>query len=260
MPDRRFLVSADSISIDGEPIALIEGPEHNHLRRVLRLKPGDEVSVFDGLGRGYLGRLEAVDKDRSRVRLTAPDERRVEPSLQVVLAQGIPHHDKMDFVVQKTTELGVARIVPLVTERTVLRPSKGDRWGRLDRWRRIAAEAARQSGRLVVPRVEEPVTWGELLAQAEAGPVGRGFLLGPPVREASGEADVEPLHIPQGTPSALLAVGPEGGWSGQEADAGRAAGLVWVGLGPRVLRAETAGVVAVALALFVAGDLGAGGS
>lgn len=253
MIERRFLVSPDALLAPGEMIALVRDEEHHHLSHVLRLRAGDAVSVFDGAGRGFRGTIESIDKRETRVRLTAPDDRAVEPSFHVMLAQGIPHHDRMDIVIQKTTEIGVGVIVPIMSARTVLRPGREGRWKRLERWRRVAREAARQSGRLRVPDVAEPVAWRDFLDSLGESPRNLRLIFDPEAVTSSEEAGVV---LGMTTRSALVAVGPEGGWTAPEATLGREHGLVPMALGPRIMRTETAGIVAVALLLFLAGDLG----
>ena len=250
MTERRFLVSPEALEAGSGASVLLDGDEHHHLTRVLRLRPEDVVWVFDGAGRGFRGSIESIGRDSTRVRLESPDDRRVDPVFQVTLAQGVPHHDKMDLVVQKATELGVACIVPILTERTVMAFPAG-RSARLERWRRMAREAARQSGRLRVPAVEEPQEWSRFVRSATSRDSRDRFLLvadptpgaGWPRRGSAGD-------------SAVVAVGAEGGWSESEVADGLEHGYSRVGLGPRVLRTETAGIVAVALALYLAGELG----
>jgi 16S rRNA (uracil1498-N3)-methyltransferase len=251
--ERRFLVSAGALDAVSGDSVLVQGEEHHHLSRVLRLRAGDAVSLFDGAGRGFMGNIESIEKHQTRVRLTAPDDRTVEPRFRLVLLQGIPQHDRMDVVIQKTTEIGVAAIVPIIAARTVLRPGREGRWGRLDRWRRVASEAARQSGRLRVPEIAEPIAWGDFLGGIEEAPHLARLLLDPETPPGAAE---ERFALGAHHRSALLAVGPEGGWSHPEVVAGRERGFSRMGLGPRILRTETAGIVAVALILFLAGEMG----
>ena len=253
MIERRFLVApADLEELGGS--AVIRGDEHHHLRKVLRLAPDDAVSVFDGAGRGYRGLIESIEAGATRVRLTSTDDRAVEPSFETVLAQGIPHHDRMDLVIQKCTEIGVSRVIPIVAERSVMRPATDGNWKRLTRWRRVAAEAARQSGRLKVPVVEEPVGWGPFLGAISSAPGQTRLILDPEGDSITRPTGLSPEHAGR---SALIAVGPEGGWTEREAALGIERGFLPIVLGPRVLRTETAGIVAVALCLYLAGELGA---
>ena len=257
MPEHRFFVSPEELAgaaASPEPggIVPIRGPEHHHLHRVLRLRAGDEVGLFDGAGHGFLGVIESIGKEESLVRLTSPDVREVEPAYRLTLAQGIPHHDKMDLIIQKATEIGVWSILPIVGERTAVNAGSEGSWKRLDRWRRIARDAARQSGRLRVPEIHEPVSWSRYDDRAAAG-VDRCRYILSPGGDRSAPGAPEPVSR---VSSAVIAVGPEGGWTDEEIAMARGRGFREVWLGPRVLRTETAGIVAVTLLLFLAGDLG----
>jgi 16S rRNA (uracil1498-N3)-methyltransferase len=166
----------------------------------------------------------------------------------VVLVQALAKGEKMDLVVQKATELGASRIVPLASERAVVKLQPGA--AKLDRWRRIAQEAARQCGRADVPRIDEPCGLAEVLRMLRDDPERRGLLL-----------DVEEKSLrlsaaARGVSRLLLAVGPEGGFSPEEHDQARRGGMLPVALGPLVLRTETAGLAALAVLLHVHGDLG----
>jgi 16S rRNA (uracil1498-N3)-methyltransferase len=252
----RFLVSPEALETSGEMVAVVRDEEHHHLSRVLRLRHGDAVSVFDGAGRGFRGTIESIAARETRVRLTGPDERAVEPSFQVVLAQGIPHHDRMDLVIQKTTEIGVGAIVPIISAHTVPRPGREGRWTRLERWRRVACEAARQSGRLRIPEIAEPVGWPQFVdGLSESGTQAR-LIFDPEADAVAGHAGIT---LGAAIRSALVAVGPEGGWSESETALGRDRGFVPLALGPRIMRTETAGIIGVAIILFLAGDLGRAG-
>ena len=238
MSERRFLVEA----IDPKKgSASIRGEELHHLVRVLRLRPGDDVAVFDGRGSGFTGRLESIDPSAATVRLLEPEDPGVEPRVRVVLYQGIPHGDRMDGIVEKGTEIGVNRIVPVVSERSVVRPRSG-RWGKLDRWRRIAVSAAKQSGRLLVPEVAEPIDFEEALRSPQV----RRFVFHP----SGGPAPALPRDRAAPAEETLILVGPEGGWTEEEYHLSLATGWNAVSLGPRILRADTAAMVALAFVLL----------
>ena len=187
--------------------ARVTGAEHHHLTRVLRLRVGDAVALFDGMGGGHHGEVAAIGRDETHVRLTGPDTRPVDPEFSLTLAQAIPHSEKMEWVIQKATELGVGRIVPVVAARSVVRPP-GGRWERLERWRRVAQEAARQSGRRRVPIVDEPQAWDAVLSASE-GRVSGSCCARTRVRQRPRGWRCRPAR------AALVAVGPEGGWSAE---------------------------------------------
>jgi len=210
----------------GGTLALPEG-ETRHLFKVLRARPGDAVEV---VGAGGALALARVEDGRTVTVVEGLDAGFVE--VAVTLYQAVPKGGRMDLVVEKATEAGVTRIVPLLTEHGEVNP----REGKVDRWRRVAEAAARQSLRLRVPEVAGSTAFGA--AVHEAG--GAGVLL----HNAPGVADIEDV-VGVG---ACLFVGPEGGWSDGELEEAGEAGLSVGGLGPYRLRSETAGVVAVARA------------
>jgi 16S rRNA (uracil1498-N3)-methyltransferase len=215
-------------------------PEQLHyLRSVLRLENGAEIEVFDGKG---ARRRAVLEGDSLRVLGPLPGAPR--RALDVVLVQALAKGEKMDLVVQKATELGASRIVPLASERAVVKKPGADK---VKRWRRIAQEAARQSGRADVPVIDEPCGWDEVLPLLGER---KGLLLDPE------EKSLRLGAAARGVPQLLLAVGPEGGFSPGERERAVHAGMLPVALGPLVLRTETAGLAALAVLLHVHGDLG----
>jgi 16S rRNA (uracil1498-N3)-methyltransferase len=230
----------------GARLALSEHSAH-HAREVLRLRSGAPVRIFDGVGAEFEAHLDEVSRRSVSVRLGARVMPRAESPLRLVLAVSPLKGDRMELVVQKATELGVAGIWPVVTSRTdaaarpALQGSRGERWGR------VAAGAAEQCGRAVVPDVAAATTLAELLARGFDGH--RVALL-----ETPGHAPLTSLAIGASRPLLLL-VGPAGGFEPSEAERLRAAGFTAASLGPRVLRAETAAVAAVAIAQAMWGDL-----
>jgi 16S rRNA (uracil1498-N3)-methyltransferase len=245
--ERRFLIDPADIE---EGRAFIQGSELHHLQRVLRLRAGDEVSVFDGRGIGYRGRLEAIEASRAVVSLGEAEDPRVEPRVHLSLYQGIPHGERMDLIVEKATELGASRIVPVVSERSVVRPKAGG-WGKLERLRRIAVAAAKQSGRLVVPEITEPVSFEEAIAAAHPAASTRViFHTGIDAAPDLAEADRS-----EARPEVLVLVGPEGGFTDQEFTAASSSGWRGASLGARTLRADTAAVAALTLVLARSGEI-----
>jgi 16S rRNA (uracil1498-N3)-methyltransferase len=217
------------------------GPEaRRYLADVLRLPPGAALEVFDGRGGRYRAEIEpGFEAVRLGPREDAPAAG-LELALVVALAKG----EKMDLVVQKATELGVARVLPFEAERSVVRldPAKGE--DRAERWRRIAAEAARQCGRADVPEVRSPSSLEAALAS-----------LAPGARAVVFHPGGGPLPGAPAGGSMAAVVGPEGGLADAEVRTCEAAGAIRAGLGPRVLRAETAAIVAVAVLQVRYGDL-----
>ncbi len=240
---RRFFVAPERLRADE---VVLDGEVHHHLCRVLRLEPGAEVVLLDGRGLVVRARIEELTKKVARVRVLART-RADENLFPVRLIQGLPKGDKMDLILQKGTELGVTAFTPLCAGRSVARLTGGRKEGRRQRWEKIVREAARQSGRTVLPEVQEPVE----LAQALAGDEELRLLLW--------EGESRPLRdaLPAVRPrSAAILVGPEGGLAGGEVARARAAGFLPVSLGRRILRTETAGFAVVAILEYLYGDLG----
>jgi 16S rRNA (uracil1498-N3)-methyltransferase len=226
----------------GESRAELTEEARHYLRDVLRLSAGDAVELFDGAGRSWPATLEP---GWGALALGPPHpaaSRGPALSLLFALAKG----EKGDLVVQKATELGVARLAPWAAERSVVKLDDGKGRERAARWRRIAEEAARQCGRADVPEVAAPSPLAAALASVPAGH--RAVVFHP------GAAPLPDLGL-EGAPGLALVVGPEGGLTGAELAACDAAGAVRASLGPRVLRAETAAIVALALAQGLFGDL-----
>jgi 16S rRNA (uracil1498-N3)-methyltransferase len=220
-------------------------PEARHyLRDVLRLSPGDAVELFDGAGGAWEAR---IDPDFESLALGARRASR-RAGAEVWLLFALSRGERPDLVVQKATELGVSRLVPWVAERSVVRLEGERAEGRVRRWRRIAEEAARQCGRDDVPEIGAPASLPEALGGVPPG-FGRLVLH----REGGGSLDAV---FPAPAGGFAVVVGPEGGLTGGELRVCEASGCVRVGLGPRVLRAETAAIVAAALVLARFGDLG----
>ncbi|MHB0877058.1 MAG: 16S rRNA (uracil(1498)-N(3))-methyltransferase [Anaerolineae bacterium] len=248
MSARRFFVPPGTL--EAEPIRL--GPDLAHrAAHVLRLSLGDRVSLFDGSGREAEVELTALARDHADARLlslSAPDS---EPTVSVTLCQALLPSDRFDWVLEKATELGVARFVPLVTARgTAKAEGRGPAAERKQRhWGTVVQAAAEQSGRVRVPEVSAPVTLKDLLPQLPLPAIVAWEESYAPLRPAWAALRLS-------APAALcLVVGPEGGLAPEEVRALAGAGATVVSLGPRVLRSETAGVVLAALALYELGAM-----
>jgi 16S rRNA (uracil1498-N3)-methyltransferase len=217
-----------------------------HVARVLRLRPGDPLVLFDGSGADFHAEVTSIGGSRVRVRILERVPGLAESPLRVTLVQAVSRGERMDWTLQKATELGVCRIRPVISARSVVRLD-GDQAGRrLRHWEAVVASACEQCGRSVLPVVEPPVELARHLAGAPAAAA--RFLLGPRSAQtlasrAAGLDDVE------------LLIGPEGGLDDAETGTALAAGYVAVRLGPRVLRTETAGIAALAVLQALAGDL-----
>jgi 16S rRNA (uracil1498-N3)-methyltransferase len=240
MTRRRFFAPPSAFNFTKHTITLA-ADEARHLREVLRLKPGDEVSVFDGEGKEFRARVAQARRESAELDLDEEIQpARPESPLQITLAVALLKGEKFDLVVQKATELGVTKIVPLMTRFADIKlRDESDASKRVARWQRIALEAAKQSGRAVVPEVSLPVSFESVL--------NTGCLLFSE-REGQGLTRIE-------TDFVTAIVGSEGGWSDEELDLARAAGAQIVTLGGRILRAETAAITAAALLQHRFGDL-----
>jgi 16S rRNA (uracil1498-N3)-methyltransferase len=244
----RLFVRADAV--EGNRVTF-DAAETRHLSRVLRLRAGDAVVALDGQGQELTVQLVDVGPRSAAGIILARQSRRVESPLELTLVQGIPKGDKIEGIVRMATELGVNRVTPVITGRTISNVGPGaERWSaRLVRWQRVAREAAKQCGRAVVPVVDPPRSLSDWLA--DAGERGMVVCLW---EAASGCLDDA---LPSGSCShATLVVGPEGGLSEEDVSALRGAGAVIGRIGPRILRTETAGPVGLALLQARYGDLG----
>lgn len=220
-----------------------------HVVRVLRLAAGDPIILFDGSGTDYAATLVSAGRQGVRAEVgpgTAVDR---ESPLPVMLLQGVSRGPRMDTVVQKATELGVATLVPVLAGRTVIRLDPERAAARVAHWRRVAASACEQCGRSIVPAVQPPATLEAALAGLPAGST--GLLLDP-----AGEQTLAPVLAD--ARSVALAIGPEGGFTEAEHDLLRRRGFTGVRLGPRILRTETAPLAALAIIQYARGDLGPG--
>ena len=225
-----------------------------YLRNVLRLGRGDAILLFDGTGWEYRGVIERLEGRQGTARIVARERIPLESPVRITLAQALPKGDKMEFIVQKATELGAARIIPFRSARTIPRRTEDRSARRLERWRRIAAEAAEQCGRADVPEIAEPLPFRDALGQAPPGALKIFFW------EAESQRSIREILKGAEARSAgefFLVVGPEGGLSGEEAELARQAGFRTASLGRLVLRVETAALAILAVLQYECGLLGA---
>jgi len=267
MTRRRFYAPPEVFSPDGRS-AHLSAEETRHLRDVLRLKTGDEIFVFDGAGKEFQGRVQAVARDSTEVTVIMQvDPAQPESSLDLPLAVALLKGEKFDLVIQKATELGVTRVIPVMTSRADMRiKGDADAERKLTRWQRIALEATKQSGRARLMKIERPVRFSDLVRGGNTdNSVGRDdasedALPNSDVRimftERQGVSLPQVLSDGKDRPKTVTAlIGPEGGWADDEIDQARDAGWKIVTLGGRILRAETAAIVAATLIQHRFGDL-----
>ncbi|WP_207060577.1 16S rRNA (uracil(1498)-N(3))-methyltransferase [Motiliproteus sp. SC1-56] len=234
-----------------DPQPLHEGAElalgafaAQHLGRVLRMGPGDEVVVFNGEGGEFPARIVEVTKKTVRVQLAECRPVPADPRLSISLGQGISRGERMDYALQKATELGVGTVTPLFTERCEVRLNAERQAKRTAHWQQVAVSAAEQCLRSRVPDVSAPRVLADWVQQVDAE---LKLILHPEAPRALGEF-ARPASV-------ALLVGPEGGLSDTELEQARAAGFVPLSLGPRVLRTETAPVAALSVLQYLWGDL-----
>lgn len=242
MTRRRFFAPPSAFNFSSQSVTLT-ADEARHLREVLRLKPGDEVSVFDGAGREFRAHVTQARREFAELELEDEIEpARLESPLRITLAVALLKGEKFDLVVQKATELGVVKFVPLISRYADIKlRDDADATKRVARWQRIALEAAKQSGRAVVPEISLPKQFTSVLR-----PSNPCFLFSEKGGHGLTQMDTEEI---------TAIVGSEGGWSDEEIEEARAAGVRIVTLGGRILRAETAAITAAAILQHRFGDL-----
>lgn len=229
---------------------MLTGEVLHHARTVLRLREGEDFLVTDGAGGEYRVRLERGGRSAVPARILEKTEPRPESRLRITLAQAVPRGERFSFVLQKSVELGVTTIVPVLSRRALPVGHGGGPDARMTRWRRIVEAAVAQSGRAILPTLCPPCGWDDILA-ADAGEELKILLW-----EGERRGLREILGSRAGLGSVLVAVGPEGGWSDVEIEGARKAGFLAAKIGPRILRTETVGLAALAVLQFLHGDLG----
>ena len=216
-----------------------------YLTRALRLKVGDGITLFDGRGDEYAATLVAAGRKDATVEIGAIHSRNTESPLRIHLVQGVSKGDRMDTVVQKATELGVASITPIVTDFSVVRFDEKRSSSRVEHWTKVAQSACEQCGRNVVPHIATPMS---MLNWLGAEPRRGSLILKPGATTPMTETSIDENDL-------SLVIGPEGGFSAAEYESAAAAEMVPVSLGPRILRTETAAIAAISIAQSNWGDL-----
>ncbi|MCL5278425.1 MAG: 16S rRNA (uracil(1498)-N(3))-methyltransferase [Planctomycetes bacterium] len=247
MSTNRFFVPASSF--EGELVRLSREQAHQ-VRQVLRLDVGDTVVVLDDRGAEYDVVLTAVNPKETIGRVVITRPAAGEPKVQLTLFQSLLIREKFEWVLQKATEVGVAQIVPVLTARGLVRTKQIEE-NKRDRWQRILTEAAEQAHRGRIPRLEPVVPFAEVFSRF----VGFDrFLIAAPSETVSLREALRGMERPD--PSLALLIGPEGGLTDEEVKLARDQGALAVGLGPRILRTETAAIVTCALILYELGEMG----
>jgi 16S rRNA (uracil1498-N3)-methyltransferase len=234
---------------EGTTITLTASQAH-YVSRVLRLRVDDVIAVFDGSGREWQVQLTHVEPAAVQGRVVACTEDTRVPAQTVILGQGLPKHGKMDLIVEKCSELGLDTLVPLYTERTVVRERVERQAARLSRWQRVAEAAARQSGRRTLLDIQSPQSLQDFCEAYSTAPA--RIVCWEDEQTCGARHVIESVR--RGGPCVVL-VGPEGGLTAQEVTCARRYGFTPMSLGPRILRTETAAIVVTALLRYRLGDL-----
>lgn len=252
----RFFVSSSGVDLNRK-LASIEGEDVKHISRVLRLKEGNIVEICDGENHEYICEIKSIDKNYISLTILEQTESNREAPIHTILYQGIPKGSKMDLIIQKTVELGIAEIVPVEMDRTVvLLKDEKDKEKKVERWQKIALEASKQSKRGVVPTIHQPVSFDEALRASKQndlnlmpyeneGKNGLKSILASFSIEARSKINKIGIWI-----------GPEGGLEEEEVTKAKENQIHPITLGPRILRTETAGFTILALVMYELGDLG----
>lgn len=244
---RRFFLPN---AIEASSLIQLSGQDARHISQVLRLGPGDVIEVAGLSGRVGVARIERVDNDHVTAYVESLKTGGAEPPVSLILAQGLPKADKMEFIIQKAVELGVCAIAPMVCEHSVVRYDAKKAASRVERWQSIAREAAKQSKRDSIPTVA-PIR--ELKQVLQECPDDTTILM---LYEGKTPVCLRQVLRQSSAASYLLLIGPEGGFSQTEVDLCQQFGGQSVTLGPRILRTETASLAAVSIVLYEFGDLG----
>lgn len=238
----RFFVSPDNINNNS---VTISGEDVAHLSKVLRLREGENIIVCDSAGTDYECRIESISKTEAVASVISSTPNIAEPPINITIYQGLPKSDKMDYIVQKCVELGVNKIVPVITKRAVAIPRDGDK--KILRWQRIASEAAKQCGRGVLPQI------GEI---AEFKTIVKNVVLEDNLNiiPYENEKSFKLKNALKPVKNINIFIGPEGGFDPEEIELAITSGIQPVTLGPRILRTETAPIAVVSAVMYDIGD------
>ncbi|MDD6603574.1 MAG: 16S rRNA (uracil(1498)-N(3))-methyltransferase [Eubacteriales bacterium] len=225
---------------------ILEGEEARHIAKSLRMRVGDMLTVTDGGGKDYGCQIQAIDRDTVTLAVCYQQACNSEPTCAVTIYQGVPKSQKMEDIIQKCVELGVTRIVPTLTKRSISRPDPKQAGKKNQRYQKIALEAAQQSGRGIVPQIEQQIT----LKQAISTDKSKKKI----VFYEGGGCSLKDIVSPTDTAVSVY-IGPEGGFDPDEVEALESAGAVVATLGPRILRTQTAPVAALTAIMLLTDNM-----
>ena len=240
---QHFFVPSSQV---GEAEITIKGSDVNHMRNVLRMKPGEILSVCNGNNCRYLCRVKEYTEDEAVLAITERQENDTELPSKIYLFQGLPKQDKMELIVQKAVELGVYQVVPVVTKRCVVRLDEKKAQKKKERWQEISKSAAKQSGRGLIPEVTSVLSWREALSKAQELDV---CLIPYELAEGMSETKKILASLKPGQSIGVF-IGPEGGFEKAEILEALESGAKAVTLGRRILRTETAGITTLSVLMF----------
>ena len=225
----------------------IDGPDVNHIRNVLRMNPGEEVNVTDGSGeKVYRCAIASIGEDKVELNIMWAQEKGMELPSKIYLFQGLPKSDKMELIIQKAVELGVYEIIPMATARAVVKLDQKKAAAKVKRWQALSESAAKQSKRLLIPEVKEPVKFSEALKLASDLDV---RLI--PYELAEGmDGTRRIIQSVKPGQSVAVFIGPEGGFEEAEVELAKEAGFQAITLGRRILRTETAGMTVLSILMY----------
>ena len=238
----RFPISENQINNNE---AIITGTDYKHIVKVLRLKTGDQITLFDTNATEHYGKIREISKREILIDILQSKKVKTDSPIEITLLQGLPKGDKMDYIIEKATELGVHRIVPVITDRSQV----GER-DRKKRWERIALESSKQCGRTKPPLIENTLNFKE--AAKDYAKSELAIILHVNYEVSAKNYIKNSLQTPQ---DIILFIGPEGGFTEKEVLLGNEMGFISLGLGPRILRTETASITVLSVLQFHYGDL-----
>lgn len=242
----RFFI--DENFINGKNI-VITGRDVNHIQKSLRLNEFDTITLCDGKGMDYTVRITGTNKEQINTKILKIKESQTEPPVKISLFQCISKSDKMKYSIQKSVELGVVEIIPVLAERTVVKlNSRKIIKNKVERWKRIAEEAAKQCNRGVLPEIYEPVPYNNAIGRASEKDMSV-------IAYEHEKTKPGKINITSKTRTVSVLIGPEGGFTYAEIKKALDYGLTSVSLGPRILRTETAGMVIISIIMYKMGDI-----
>lgn len=241
---RRFFTEPQNIK--GNIATICE--DATHITKVLRMKSGEQILVFDGTGYEYICELLSVDTDKCEAKILSSKFSEQEPETRVIIYQGIPKSGKMESIIQKSVELGVHSIVPVAMDRCVSKLEAGKKQDdKISRWNKVAVEAAKQCGRGILPTVEAPMNFAEAIDKMSKAQLS---IMPYEILAGSEASNLKTVLSENSATEISVIIGPEGGFSENEADLAEKSGIKLVGLGPRILRTETVSSAILAIIMY----------